>query len=121
MRLMLALCLLLPTAWSAPNCDLDDCHLAAHLHDLDHVEDVDAYGWMVHDLALARQALRDRDVPRAGQLAGDVHRALEANVERVVASNGEAFAHALHDALSDVLVASGRPRPSDPQDGVAAR
>ena len=121
MRLMLALCFLAPTAWSATPCELDDCHLAAHLHEVGSVDDVDAYGWLVHDLALARQALRDRDVPRAGQLAGDAHRSLEMNADRVAASNGGEFVDALHEALSEVLVASGRARPDAPKHGVAAR
>lgn len=115
MRLMLALCLSAPIAGAATPCDLDDCHLAAHLHALDGVDDVHAWGWLVHDLALSRQALRDRDVPRAGQLAGSTHAALSANVDRIEAVCGGAFVDSLHLALTEVLLRSGRTAPEAPR------
>lgn len=114
MRLLLALCLFLPAANAAPSCDLDDCHLAAHLHAVDGVDEVAAYGWLLHDLALSRQALRDRDTPRAGQLAASAHNALSLNADRVTAACGADFVRELHLALSEVLVRSGRVAPEAP-------
>ena len=114
MRLLLALCLFVPDSFAAPSCDLDDCHLAAHLHAVNGVDEVAAYGWLLHDLAMSRQALRDRDIPRAGQLAASAHLALTLHADRVAAACGAEFVSELHLALSEVLVLSGRVAPEAP-------
>lgn len=114
MRLLL-LVFSVSVASASSLCDLDDCQLPVHLHALD-VDGADstAYGWLQHDLAAARSAQRDRDLPRAGAVALDAHHALAANAERIEKARGRAFVLALHEALADVMVESGYRRPEAP-------
>lgn len=88
------------------HCTLDDCLLANHLHQLE-APPVDGYAWMVHDLALARQAVRDGDHSRAGQIATNLQFTLERQGARIVEADGEAFVKALSEATSDILEATG--------------
>ena len=87
-------------------CTLDDCVLANHLHQIE-ATPVDGYAWMVHDLALARQAIRDGDHSRAGQIATSLQFTLERQGAGILEADGEAFLQALSEATSDLLEASG--------------
>lgn len=87
-------------------CTLDDCLLANHLHALE-AAPVDGYDWMIHDLALARQAQRDGDGSRAGQLAAGLAFSLDRQGARIVDAGGEDFVLALHEATLEILEASG--------------
>ncbi len=92
-------------------CTLDDCVLPNHLHQLE-ASPVDGYTWMLHDLALARQALREGDRSRAGQIANSLHFTLERQSRRIVAADGEDFVQAMHTELAEILDASGFVSPS---------
>jgi len=95
-------------------CSLDDCQLPVHLHHVDAESDSTAYGWLEHDLAAARSHQRDRDLPRAGAVALDAHRALAVNADRIERVRGKDYVLAMHDALVEVLVASGYRAPEAP-------
>lgn len=87
-------------------CTLDDCVLADNLHQLE-AAPVEGAGWMVHDLALARQAQRDGDRPRAGQLASSLHYTLERQGPALLSAGGEDFVIAMHAELAEILEDSG--------------
>lgn len=110
-----AFILFVSAVFAAPRCELDDCQLPVHLHDVGVEDDSTAYGWLVHDLAAARSAQRDRDLPRAGAVARDAHAALVAHADRVERARGKAFVLALHEALTEVMVASGYRAPEPPR------
>ncbi len=90
-------------------CGLDDCTLATSLHQVhpDAPLQADAYAWMNHDLAVARDAVRRGDRAEALDLVATLDRALRAQLDHVVAVRGTSGALAIHLVLQDVSRAAG--------------
>lgn len=83
-------------------CGLDDCALP----DEDHLESrrfdripADDWGWMNHDLALARSFLEDGDTAKARQIVAGLDYALRLRADDMVAARGRARVMAFHRAL----------------------
>jgi len=96
-------------------CDLDDCVLPNHLHDVEHAEDsaaapADDWSWMNHDLALARSALHTGQRADAIRIIDDLDQAMRAKLGPLTETRGQGAILMLHAALQDVLeLASGLP------------
>ena len=84
--------------------------------------DAGPWAWLQLDAQLAERILFDGDSSAAGQLALDTHKALVAAIDDVTSQRGQDWVAALHDDLSQVLVASGFQVPAAPapgRDGIA--
>lgn len=90
-------------------CGLDDCTLHTSLHKVhpDAPLTLDAFAWMNHDLAVARDAVRHRDSATALRVAKDLDRALRTRLDAVVATRGTSGALAIHLVLQDIVRDAG--------------
>ncbi|MDP6933423.1 MAG: hypothetical protein QGG40_10935 [Myxococcota bacterium] len=103
--------LLLSTVALAAPCDMDDCTLARHLHQVEDTPGVsganartpDKWSWMNHDLAMAREAARAGHRARAIRIATSVDHAMRAQIEPMVSGRGDQAVRDLHNALQAVI------------------
>jgi hypothetical protein len=96
--------------WSgaALGCELDDCSLPDALHsDTAQPAPEDAWSWMNHDLAVARDALRTGERARALALVRDLDGILRTHLVAIIAVRGQARVRALHTALQDLSRGAG--------------
>ena len=77
------------------------------------------WAWLQVDLELSRQLLGERDLPAAGQLALQTHKALSAAAAKVALERGQDYVDGLHRDLSEVLRAAGFAVPEAPAVGEA--
>lgn len=99
-------------------CDVERC--AAVAEGLDEVDGLDvvaepAYAWLLEDLHLAKLALAEGDAEAALEIAEAAHFSLAMQGEHIADARGQDFVFDLHDALSEVIVASGGKAPLVPE------
>lgn len=99
------------SAAAALACTLDDCDLPVADHRPDPASraaiPADNWGWMNHDLALARAWLADGDPERALALVRVLDRAIRVQLDDLVEHRGERGVNALHQAIREVAVSAG--------------
>jgi hypothetical protein len=87
---------------------LDDCSLSDALHsETAGSTPEDAWSWMNHDLAVARDAMRTGERARALALVQDQDGILGTHLEAIIAVRGQARVRALHTALQDLSRGAG--------------
>jgi len=101
---------LLIALWGAAAlaCDLDDCSLPEALHrEGTEATPQDAWSWMNHDLAVARDAVKSGEPARAIALARDLDSILRTNLKPIVTVRGAARVQELHNALQVLTQSAG--------------
>jgi len=117
-RIFIATLLVPLLASPAQACDLDDCALPRMSHSVEafDIEETEPprtdltlpqWGWIPHDLALARTALSDRDNAQAIVLLRGIDGAMRAQISDAVTPKVRTEIRALHQVISSLMLRAG--------------
>jgi hypothetical protein len=117
-RLMIVATFASAIAAPAMACDLDDCALPRARHAVEPVVDdaktppktelrFQRWGWIPHDLALARTALEDGDRTEAIVLLAGIDRAMRAQASSAVTAVAQIEARLLHAVVGALMLRAG--------------